>query len=303
MKKLILLILTCFIACSFISAQNAEKSRHLKPSNFTKKVTTVISGEERSYYSLSNEQPSVISVQGPGTLRVLTRGRFQTAQEDYISYEILYTIDGGEQKRVRMKDVVRSKQATYLNGSLGMPGDREDFDIELVRGDHTIEFLLKDGTVPVAVQYLFTPGKEKQQDWIDFSPLQPSEPVDLVSSETSVTYYRFSGAKPLRIEVNGPTELRVFTRVEYQYQMQGRVDYRLQLSENGKVMNTYQMSSTRSEVTIYKNDKNLIPGKASEFLVEVPSGKHVYQVVPLDPDKGTLLARIMFPKNDVKLSK
>jgi hypothetical protein len=303
MKKLILLTLLICLSGSFVLAQSAQTSKHLKPSGFSKKVTVVIEGKERSYYSLNAEQAAVISVSGPGTLRVLTRARFEPGSDTYLGYELFYTLDGGEQQKEKMRDVVRSTQATFLNGTLGIPGDRQDFGISLNRGDHTIEFLLKPGSPPVVAQYIFTPAKEKKQDWIDLSPVQPSEPVDLVSSESTAGYYRFSNEKPLKILVNGPTELRVFTRMEFQYQMQGRINYRVQVSEDGKVKNTYQMSSTRSEATQYKNEKSMVPGKASEFVIEVPSGQHVYQVLPLDQDKSTLLGRAMILKDDVKLVK
>ncbi len=63
-----------------------------------------------------------------------------------------------------------------------------------------------------------------------------------------------SSKKPLKIKITGPTTLRVFNRVENHYQMKGRIDYRLQVKEDGKVKNTYQLSSVRSDVTVYKKN-------------------------------------------------
>ncbi|OQX75331.1 MAG: hypothetical protein B6D64_11865 [Bacteroidetes bacterium 4484_276] len=269
---------------SAILAQSAGKPKYLKPTNHQKKVTTIVSEKSRSYYSLDHEKPSVISVRGPAILRVLTRGRFVPDAGTKIKYDILYIIDGGEQKKENISGAVRSKSATYLNGTLGVPGQLIDFEIELGRGDHTIEFLLEDLEVPVAVRYKLIPTKAKKQEWIAFSPMQPSEPVDLISRETSVNYYRFSIENPLKISINGPTELRVMTRIENHYHMKGRIHYRLQVKENDKVLNTYQLSSRRSEVAVYKDNKDLIPGKAREFVINVPKGKHTYEILPLDQD-------------------
>jgi len=288
---------------SGISAQTGGKPKYLKPTNFQKKVTHIISGKTRYYYSLNTEKPSTINIQGPGKLRVLTRGRFIPKEEDKIGYEILYSVDGGEQKKVKKNAVARSKTATYLKGSLGVPGQLKDFEIELGRGYHTIEFKLKEEKIPVAVRYKFTPIREKKQEWIAFSPIQPSEPVDLISRETTVNYYRFSMEKPLKVEINGPTVLRVLTRIENHYQMRGRIHYRMQVKENDKVINTYQLSSRRSEIAVYKNDKELIPGKACEFVIDVPKGRHSYEILPLDKDKSTILGRFLLPKKDVKLVK
>jgi hypothetical protein len=302
MKKLQLLMLIFTLLCPGLQAQSTVKSRHLKPSNFQKKVITIVSGKSRNYYSLNASAASVISVKGPGNLRVLTRGRLVPGKTGKIAYEIVYTLDGGQQKSFKTSDAVRSTKATYTIDSLGVPGSLKEFEIVLGHGDHTIEFKLKDNLVPVAAQYIFVPAKEKKQEWTAFSPVLPSEPVDLVTKETSVSYYRFSQEKPVRVEINGPTELRVLTRVEFQYQMQGRVNYRVQVKETGKVLNTYQLSSTRSDVTEYKDNKDLIPGKACEFAIDVPSGKHVYEIIPLDKDKNSLLSRFLLPKKDVKLT-
>ena len=197
----------------------------------------------------------------------------------------------------------RSKKATYLKGSLGVPGQLEDFEIVLGRGNHTIEVKLKDKNIPVANRYIFTPVKKKKQEWIAFSPKQPSEPVDLISRESTVNYYRFSMEKPVKIEIFGPTQLRVLTRIENHYQMKGRIHYRLQVKENSKVINTYQLSSRRSEIAVYKDNKELIPGKACEFVINVPKGKHTYEIIPLDKDKNSMLGRFLLPKKDVKLRK
>jgi len=303
MKKILSILLILSLSASSILAQSGKKARYLKPTNFQKRVSHIIAEKSRNYYSLSTEKLSTISVRGPGVLRVMTRGRFDSTAGNYIKYELQYTIDGGEKEKVKMNGIERSAKAAYLKSSLGDPGELADFEIELGRGYHTVEFTIKDKKIPVAARYKFTPVKEKKQEWIGFSPLQPSEPIDLISNEQIVHYYRFSFEKPLKIEINGPTVLRVLTRIENHYQMKGRIHYRLQLKESSKVINTYQLSSRRSEVAVYKSNSKLIPGKACEFVINVPKGNHSYEIFPLDEDKSTVLGRLLLPLKDVKLEK
>jgi hypothetical protein len=303
MKKIQLVLLVLFLTSFGLMAQSGGKPKYLKPTNFTKKVSTITSGKTRNYYSLHTVKPSVITVTGPGKLRVISRGRFKPAAGVKIKYEIFYTVDAGARKSALVNAAERSKNATYLNETLGVPAQNREFEIEIESGTHNIEFLLKDSIVPVAVRYVFTPAKQKKQEWMAYSPLQPSEPVDLISKESTVTYYRFSTTKPLKIEINGPAELRLMSRIEMQYQMKGKIDYRVQVKENDKVLNTYQLSSDRSESAAYKDRNDLIPGKAREFVIDVPKGKHIYEIGTLDQDKNTVLGRIMLPKKDVKLVK
>jgi hypothetical protein len=73
------------------------------------------------------------------------------------------------------------------------------------------------------------------------------------------------------------------------------------VKELDKVVNTYQLSSERSETAVYKENKELVPGKACEFVIIVPKGKHTYVISPLDEDKNTVLGRLLIPKKDVTL--
>ena len=301
MKKFQLILFLLSFSCTVLFGQAVNKSKYLKPTNFKKRVTTISSEKSRSYYSLSTTHASIINVQGPGTLRIRTRGRFVPEAGSTIAYHIKCVVDGTQQKTLTARNVKRASGASYLNTKLGTPGQLKDFDIKLGRGQHTLEFFLANNDIPVAVRYQFTRGKAKKQSWISYSPKDPTEPVDLISRESTVKYYRFSTVKPLMVEVNGPTELRVLTRIENHYQMKGRIHYRVQVKENNRVINTYQMNSLRSEIAVYKSDESMVPGKACEFVIEVPKGRHHYDVLLLDKDKNTVLGRFLLPKKDVKL--
>lgn len=301
MKKIYLSLVFLLFYGSAIMAQSNAESRYLKPSDYQKKLTIKIDNKSRSYYRLRADKPSTINIQGPGKLRIMSRGQFKPGQANEISYSIKYVLDGGEMKLIEFSGVEPYTSAAYLNKELGVPGQLEDFEIVLGRGYHNIEFKTDDHKVSVAVRYKFTPTKVKKQEWISFCPKRPSEPVDLISREATVNYYRFSMEKPLKVEINGPTELRVLTRIENHYQMKGRIHYRVQVKENGNLTSTYQLNSRRSEIAVYKYDKELIPGKACEFVIDVPKGRHTYEILPLDKDKKTLLGRFLIPKKDVKL--
>lgn len=300
LKKTLLFLLVILSFDFHGIAQSASKSRSLKPLN-SKSVTTLISGKTRKYYALNSVTPSVITVQGPGKLIVNTRGRFIPSRKDLINYEILYTLDGVNQKSKPFTSVNRSNDAVYENKALGTPGALKTFEINLGRGSHTLEFKMKDEKIPVAARYVFKPTKDKKQEWISFSPLTPSEPVELISGESTTSYYRFSVAKPLKVTIIGPTELRILTRAENHVGMKGRIHYRFQIKEAGNVISTYQLSSDRSETAFYKENKSLVPGKACEVDITVPSGSHTYTIIPLDEDKNTILGRLLIPKKDVKL--
>jgi len=301
MKYLKFLIIIFMLLVPWNSISADSKTRVLKPKNATTKIKTIISGQSRNYYPISKTNPSLVSVKGPGKLRVITRVQFISDAFDELDYVVCYKIDGITMEDVEFKNVKRSSNAIFRDEIYGVPGDGKDLILELGLGEHTIELSCRAELPNFSARYLFTKTKEKKIDWVTKSPSFPNEPVDLVSGENVIHYFRFSSSKPLKVKITGPTVVRVLNRLENHYYMKGRINYRVQVKEDGKIKNTYLLSSVRSEVTSYKKGGEKIPGKAKEIVISVPGGTHTYEITPLDEDKNSILGRILFPKNDIKL--
>ncbi len=300
MKMIKLTLLSLLLLITGYTGVVLSQTKALKPLNSKNTLVVIESGNQKTYYRLQQKDPSVLLVKGPGTLQVLTRIIINPENTDKL-YSLNYKIDGGELQKADYSDVQKSNKDKLVGNSPGSPGKTKILEIELGPGEHTLEFNSGKGNASVVARYLFKKTKEKKVNWVLLSPVPPNEPVDLVTRENVIHYYRFSEKKPLKIKINGPTTLRLLTRFENHYDMKGRIDYRIQLKENGKIIHTYLLSSTYSEVTAYKTNLKLVPGKANEFFIQVPSGRHNYTIVPMDKDKNTILARVLFPKKDVKL--
>jgi hypothetical protein len=303
MKKSHWLFMGFLVLASVVQSQTTSKTRYFKPTNYCERVIIKVAENNRYYYMLSHDTVSIISATGPGKLKIITRPIYKAGQQETAKYELNYILNGGTPDKLHVSNGKPSTKDTFEDSQKGIPGQPGEFEIELGRGNHTIEFLVSNSKFPVCARYIFTPARGKNLDWISFSPLRPSEPVELITRESSVLYYRFSKEKPLSIELTGPTEIRVMTRAENHYKMRGKINYRIQVKENDLVMNTYQLTSERSEVTAYADDKTLVPGKACEFVITVPKGRHLYEVLVLEDDESTVLGRLLIPKEAVKLGK
>ena len=295
--KTTILIIIVILSVNYLFALSGTKV--LKPKNDSKKIKIVVSGKQRTYYQLPQNQSSILNVRGPGKLRIITRARFSNSSSQ--NYLIYYRVDGDGKVKIDFNNVKKSSIANFKDSNVGIPGEGKKITIDLGRGEHTIEIWGTEGGKIICCRYLFTKVKEKKIDWVSLSPLYPNEPVDLVTNENVVSYYRFSDERPLRIKITGPTEFRILSRVENHFSMKGRINYRLQVKEDGNLKHTFLLNSVRSEVTLYKKSCGKIPGKAKEIVIYVPKGTHTYSVIPLDKDKNTILARVLFPKKDVKL--
>jgi hypothetical protein len=275
------------------------KRIELKPKDASGEIAIVSAGKARTYYPLSAQRSSIISVEGPGQVRILTRARFTPQSGDELEYSVRYRMDGGRENTFDVEGVTRSEAVVYKERTPGVPGDSRGITLKIGRGVHSIELALLDSLPQVSARYLFTHRKEKKAKWVALAPLAPLEPVDLFAGEGAVHCYRFSSEKPLKIEIIGPTDLRILTRVENSFNMKGVARYRLQIRQQGRVLQSFQLSSNRSETTTYRNNSKLVPGKAREIVFKVPKGKQQYEITTLD--KGSLLGQIMFPQKDAKL--
>jgi len=299
--RMIFILIVLSTLMSFTQTLAQSKTKAVKPKNVKSKTSIIISGNSRTYYPLLGKGKSILNVKGPGTLKIILRAQFRSKAQNTVDYMVFYSINGGQKNEVDFKDVERDSRATFKEASLGFPGTGEIFVLELARGNNTIQLWSGSENLKIYARYLFTQIKEKKIEWVSLSPLYPNEPVSLVTNENVATYYRFSQKKPLKIRISGPTTLKILSRIENHFEMKGRIDYRLQVKEDGTVRNTYQLSSVRSEVTTYRKNCGRTPGKANEIIVTVPGGSHVYEIIPLDKDKDSILARIRFPKKDVKI--
>jgi hypothetical protein len=284
-----------------ISAQclAAPKTKVLMPKNAKSSITINVSGKSLKYYPTSVDEAAILAVRGPGKLKIITRGQLNPKSKKQLNYIVYYRINGGEKIKVDFNGVERDNKAYFKDASLGYPSLGENINLELSRGENTVEFWSGSANTKICIRSLFTTIKEKKIDWVKLSPMYPNEPVSLVTNEDVVSYFKYSSSKSLKIKITGPTMVRVLNRVEFDYKMKGKINCRIEVKEDKKVKNTYMLCADRSDVTRYKKDGKKIPGKANEIVINVPSGTHTYSLLPLD--NCTVLARILFPRKDITL--
>ncbi|MGA9116163.1 MAG: hypothetical protein WB626_05255 [Bacteroidota bacterium] len=269
--------------------------RELTPRPGRPGAAVFVGGRVRSYHLLDARRGSTLHVRGPGEVRFVGRAVFRPGDGDTLRYAIRTRVDGGAPGRKEFT-ARRSRLAAFRPDSAGVPGEARQFVIRLGRGEHTVRFLQGDSLPAVVGRYLFRPSRLRRQKWAAVTPRSPLDPVELVAGGESVRTYRFSATEPLVLEVQGPTELRLLTRVEHATAMQGALHYRLQVRRGGKVVNTYLLSSRQSGSTAYRENRSRVPARAREIILSVPRGPNRYTILPLDEDKGAILAQAFIPE-------
>jgi hypothetical protein len=301
MRNYKLLLSILFLSFALFLTQNAEaqsKSGAKKPINNAAKVKISVNNKIRTYYALEKGNESILRLSGPGKLKLYTRAHFADKNDKAAVYTIAYSINGGKEQKLKVTNEEPAKNSTYPPGMLGIPGKSKRFEVDVPIGTNHIKFRLIDNNKPVAIRYIFKAVKTNY-DWITFAPRKYEGVYEIITNETVSVYYKFSKNNPLSVNVIGPTQVMLYNRLAFDQHMDGSVHYRMQVKENGKVINTYQLSNRLSDVSFFKEMKNVTPGKASKIVINVPEGKHTYEIVPLEDFKSGVYSKLMIIKDDV----
>lgn len=251
-------------------------------------VKYYVSGKLVNYHALSRDNKMHISVAGPGKLTVTTRARFAGNSPDSLTYSIIYQIDGLKIKVVKVKNAVPDKKNVYIQSIDEKPSVSKSFTIKINPDVHNISFLMLNASPQVDLHYKFVP--DSVPEWKDMSSLNDTTYINLKVAKSNIqSYYRFSSNLTQKFKVKGPRSLRVITRLEYDYTMQGSLSYRVRVKRNDTIIGTFKLSANLSTEAQYVNDKKHIPGTLEKFYLDVPPGEYYYEFSLLDKQFSALI--------------
>lgn len=289
-------------------------STFLKPVTDSPSVRAEIAGKQRTYHWLGTAAKGAVpssdghglAVRGPGTLRILTRTYLPPNPGGSSPYGLNLRIDGGPTETITFEAAHQATVSTAVPGRQGTLSALRSHAVRLGRGHHYLEVTAwpPSARPRILVRYQWIPEKVVKLDWMDLTPRSATEPVEVIVREHGTWYHRNVSGEPFEVEVIGPTELRIFTRLEHSPDMRGGVRYRAQVLEvdaDDRILYTFQLRSRRSGVATFRDQTHLVPGKAQEIVIPVPQGTHRYRILPLDGETSTLLARFMLPKSAMDL--
>jgi hypothetical protein len=280
-KNTVLLNTSCFILL-ILSQLNLSAQMN--------RVKYNVKGNLLTYYALSRDSATHISIKGPGKLTLTTYARFTRDSPDSLSYTVVYQIDNSDVKVFTAKKVIRAGRDVYIQAIDDKPSTVKTFSIKVNPGVHDYDFLMLYKSPQVDLRYKFVP--DSVIEWKDKSSLNDSSQVDIKIDKLSTKpYYRFSAESPQKFKVKGPTSLRVITRLEFNYTMQGLISYRVSVKRNDTIIGIYKLEGFPSQEAQYASNKKLIPGSLQEFFLDVPAGDNFYEFTLLDK-KFTSLIRV-----------
>lgn len=146
-------------------------------------------------------------------------------------------------------------------------------------------------TIFVVLLILFpaSTDAETKLKWVSLRPLGSRSYVELQGKDKTYKYYPATSEQTVLVEVVGPRKLRIATRLGFTPGMVGRTSYRVQVLEEGEVIKVYSTSTEKSSLTFVSS--MTLPGKKRYFQLEVPKGKHRYELRLSSSVTGTVYLR------------
>ncbi len=278
-----------------VAISKNRKNSYLKPQKATKAV--LITGKTRNYYKLNSKTPTIIETNQEGKLIVYTRKRMSSKSSNHYSFS--YTINDSITKKINIKNVKKSSHSVYR--SLGIKQTPSTYNKTVIQTDNVYQKITFSSKQSIDARFVFKKTIQKN-GWEEIET-KKGKIVPLVVNKKKIIkeYTRIDHNNSFDFDISNTDEIKIFIRGEFQYDMHANNDYVIVLKDNGKILNTYRLSSNRSNVMHYKYNDELIPGTLDKFSIKVPLGKHKYSISILNKNK-TALIRVLKKIDNTQIS-
>ena len=131
--------------------------------------------------------------------------------------------------------------------------------------------------VVVAVLAVVLAQVSAAADWKSFRPSDYSGKVRISVEGSELTYYHFTADEPLTFSIEGPTRVKILTRVRVPNDHE-TVEYGVSISRDGVHMETLEKEAYAKESAFYVAFNSFRPGVIRRIYIDVPTGRHGYQL-------------------------
>lgn len=264
----------------------AAESTRLKASSHGGVVKVAVGKESRVYYQATVLKPVEATVTGPTRLRVMARHMAPETDPNPVVLRI--EIGSAAPKTMTLK-ALASKSASVSGGAIGVRVDRS---FEIPEGRHKVRIAPAEAGGAAAVRLYRGTAKKAKVAWVPFAPEKFEKALRLRSGDNESTCYRFTATEAVEMPIIGPLRMRVDTRVDFGMTNGTTQSYVVKVMLDGKPWKSFSLKSRASHTTQYPEMPEITPGRAVDFELEVPAGRHRVSVLLNGAGEGGATAAV-----------
>jgi hypothetical protein len=270
----------------------------LKPTKSVSQICLRVGGKEQSFYKLSAQKATELSVYGPGRLKVVTRHLPIKGKLSKRAYTLVVMRDGTV--ALKKKITRGTSKVTLCKNKKTLAGAAIESFIKVPAGKHTYRVLVEESGKEVVARFYQEKRETVEARLIGFTPLEYDGICTLATkSGTGTPWFRATFAQPIRFGVQGPTELEIRTRLDLGPAVTGTVRYGIEILRNGKSDSVRSYSVTRDAKASYKDCPGVTPGESKLIRLSVPAGNWTYEIRPAGTGAQSFATRILIPRSSV----
>jgi hypothetical protein len=114
-------------------------------------------------------------------------------------------------------------------------------------------------------------------DWKSFRPADYSAKTSISVDGKERTYYRFTADEPLTFSVEGPTRIKILTRVRIPNNLE-TAEYGVSVTRDGVRVETVEKEAYPKDGAFYIAFNSFRPGVIRRVYIDVPTGRHGYEI-------------------------
>ena len=282
-----------------LPASAADQWNKVNPTGNNPEICLNSDGQPFTYLVLDAGRPVEFQVNGPRRVKLINRYIFSTEDPDRQGFVVSVNLDGTE--------ILRKSFTASTNGGMavcdgeGRVSSLKRAYVEIPKGSHILQITGQSAGGGDIVCRLFRENKRKISGSVPFAPEGYAELTTLqFESGKQSTYYRFEAGNPLTFSVTGPTNLQLYTRLDFAQGMLGSQKYMLEVWRDGEVWRTFHYDATRLANAFYPSHLDILPGTRKKLRISVPEGRHNFEVRCVRPDSCGITAQIRIPRKDLR---
>lgn len=121
-------------------------------------------------------------------------------------------------------------------------------------------------------------GDARSATWRSFTPTKYGAKADILVDSKTLTYYRFDSVAPLTLSVEGPTRLKILTRVRIPND-RDEASYAVNVTRDGEHTVKEEFTATVAPQAHYVAFNSYRPGVIRRIYIDVPTGQHGYEIL------------------------
>jgi hypothetical protein len=113
--------------------------------------------------------------------------------------------------------------------------------------------------------------------WKSFKPDKSPARIKLSVMGKELNYYPLEKGQEILVTVEGPTRLKVLTRIEFGEEASGEKSYYLRYQRDGEKKYKFRRIATASPTAVLADSPAIHLGTSRSIYLKVPAGKHTYR--------------------------